>query len=146
MSLARSSYNYRPNHNPSVFLPATRYAKDPIFNIVLTKCSPPTIVSTGEIPARPRSPAMKTGCMTRDRGVKKYPDLRRGKCDPRVINVQHPITPRHAHVEPFSLVAPSDFSLLPLPSLQSSSVYLFDVAFSFLAFGLSCCLAFKLPL
>jgi len=35
---------------PSVSLSATRYAKDPVFNIVLPKRSPSTILSTGEMP------------------------------------------------------------------------------------------------
>lgn len=44
-----------PNRTAScpVFLPTTRYTRDPIFNILLTERSPSTILPNGEIPNRP---------------------------------------------------------------------------------------------
>lgn len=60
-----------------IFSPSARYAKDPVFNIVLS--SPTTILSTGELPDQLMSLPTKTCCMARDRDVKKSPDLRGGE-------------------------------------------------------------------
>ena len=53
----------------SVFLPITRYANDPVFNIALTARLPPTIFSAGETLDKPDDENR-----ARDREVKKTPD------------------------------------------------------------------------
>lgn len=72
----RMSHTCRPyiSHKLQLlaFLPASRYAKDPIFNIVLTKRSTHDLSDWGD--ARP---AMKT-VVWRATGFSTTPDLRRG--------------------------------------------------------------------
>jgi hypothetical protein len=76
----RMLLNYTPRISPAthfVFLPAARYANDPIFNIVFANRSPSFL--PGEVPGQRKSLTTKTGYMTRGRGVKVSPDSRRGE-------------------------------------------------------------------
>jgi len=97
MSRTRRPYiPYKPQ--PTAFLPANRFAMDPIFNIVLTKHSAHDPSDRGNT-----RPAMKT-VVWYATGISTTPDLRRGEI--RFMCDQYPIAARRDRVDP--LVASSN--------------------------------------
>ena len=113
----RMSHTRRPyiSYKPQLpaFLPASRYAKDPIFNIVLAKRSAHDPSDRGD--ARP---AMKNGFLVCNRDLNNSGLTERGiRCD------QYPIA--HAATTLTPSLPPQSLPLLPLSSLQFSPTYVF---------------------